>query len=245
MHTPSDSTSRTSSSLGALATRTGRGVRVAVIDSGVNVAHPHITRIAGGVTVGEEVEEGVYLDLLGHGTAVMAAIQEKAPGAEYFAVRVFYSTLTTNIDYLLRAIEWCVEKRVHIINLSLGTTNPAHVRRLSMAVAAAAKVGTIIVSAREANSTRSLPGTLPGVIGVGLDWDCPRETYHSRTTPAGLEWCTSGYPRDLPGMPRERNLHGVSFAVANITGFAACACEGLEERTYRSVCSVLTGFSMI
>ena len=245
MHRPSDSHSRSSTSLNAIAARTGRGVRIAVIDSGVNVGHPHIRGVFGGVTIGDEIEEGVYIDLLGHGTAVMAAIQEKAPSAEYYAVRVFRSSLSTHIEYLLKAIEWCIEKRVHVINLSLGTTNPAHERRLSMAVAATAKAGAIIVSAREANGARALPGTIPGVVGVGLDWDCPREAYRSRTTPAGLEWCTSGYPRDLPGLPREQNLHGISFAVANISGFVACACEGLEDRSYRSVCSALTGLSMI
>ena len=54
----------------------GRGVRVAVIDSGVNPRHPHISGIAGGASVfgPEQIEEGCFWDTLGHGTAVMAAI---------------------------------------------------------------------------------------------------------------------------------------------------------------------------
>jgi len=35
----------------------------------------------------------------------------------------------------------------------------------------------------------------------------------------------SGYPRPVPGVPPARNLHGISFAVANMTGFVARACE--------------------
>src|SRR5260370_24876404 len=93
--------------------RTGRGVRVAVIDSGVNASHPHIVSIAGGVTIGETVEPHMYLDMLGHGTAVMAAIQEKAPDAEYFAVRVFCSSLRTPLEFLLRALDVCLHRRVH------------------------------------------------------------------------------------------------------------------------------------
>lgn len=33
----------------------------------------------------------------------------------------------------------------------------------------------------------------------------------------------SGYPRPIPGVPPERNLKGISFAVANVTGVLARA----------------------
>lgn len=70
---------------------TGRGVRVAVIDNGVQTAHPPIGRVAGGVTIAGGGIDEPFTDRIRHGTAVMAAIQEKAPDAEYFAVRVFRS----------------------------------------------------------------------------------------------------------------------------------------------------------
>jgi hypothetical protein len=214
---------------------TGRGVRVAVIDSGVNAAHPHIGHVSGGVTIGEQPDEGVYVDLLGHGTAVMAAIQEKAPDAEYFTVRVFCNSLRTSIDSLVKGIEWCIEKHVHVINLSLGTANPTHKDRFLPLIARAAETGAILVSARDANGTLALPGSLPGVIGVSLDWDCPRESYYLK----GGEWFASGYPRSLPGVPPRRNLHGISFAVANMTGFIARAAEGIEDRSYEKVMAAL------
>src|SRR5258707_11640471 len=88
------------------AARSGRGVRIAVIDTGVNARHPHIVSLAGGLSVrpGGEIEEGECSDVLGHGTAVMAAIQEKAPQAEYFAIKVFHSSLRTTAECLLTAI---------------------------------------------------------------------------------------------------------------------------------------------
>ena len=43
-----------------------------------------------------------------------------------------------------------------------------------------------------------------------------------------MVYVASGYPRSLPGVPRERNLHGISFAVANMTGFVARACEASQ-----------------
>src|SRR5260370_25889842 len=214
--------------------RTGDGVRVAVIDSGVNALHPHIHGVAGGVTIGETMEE-TFTDLLGHGTAVMAAIQEKAPDGEYFAVRVFYSSLRTHVEFLLRAIEWCIERDIHVINLSLGTTNPDHAPRFETVIARAAERSALLVSALEAGGVPALPGALPGVIGVGLDWDCPREAYRYSRGGDSLAFYASCYPRSLPGMATGRNLHGLSFAVANLTGFVARACEGMPPRGCQSI----------
>ena len=214
--------------------KSGRGVRVAVIDSGVNAAHPHIKGLAGGITIGDEASPNTYIDLLGHGTAVMAAIQEKAPDADYFAVRVFRSSLRTHVDFLLQAIEWSIENGMHVVNLSLGTANAEHRARFEPMIARAARHGVLLVSAREADSRRALPGALPGVIAVGLDWDCPRWSYRYCRSERGLELYASGYPRSLPGVAKERNLHGISFAVANMTGFVVRACEGLASRTWAS-----------
>jgi hypothetical protein len=220
--------------------RTGRGVRIAVIDSGVSVPHPHIGVVAGGVSIDERGESRDYADnfadRIGHGTAVMAAIMEKAPGAEYFAVRVFQSSLRTRIEFLLRAIEWSIEQRVHLINLSLGTSNPERAERFAPLIARAAEAGAILVSAASA-----LPGSMPGVISVTEDRDCPRDEFRCVRTSQGLEFRASGYPRPIPGVPPERNLNGISFAVANLTGFAARACEGLENRSYESICAEMWG----
>jgi subtilisin family serine protease len=218
---------------------TGRGLRVAVIDSGVHASHPHIGAVGGGVTIGEQGEDSTYIDTLGHGTAVMAAIQQKAPEAEYFAVKVFHSELRASIDVIVRAIEWCFDHRMDVVNLSLGTSNATHAERFRQLVARAAQHGAILVSARDVNGIPALPGALPGVIGVSLDWDCPRDSYSCKQTPEGLQLCASGYPRSIPGVPQERNLHGISFAVANMTGFVARACEGMEDRSYESVRSAL------
>jgi hypothetical protein len=73
----------------------------------------------------------------------------------------------------------------------------------------------------------SLPGSLAGVIAVELDAGCPRDEYRIRD--GGFS--ASGYPRPVPGLPQEFNLKGISFAVANLTGFAARALEICEPRT--------------
>jgi subtilisin family serine protease len=169
----------------------------------------------------------------------MAAIQEKAPDAEYLAVRVFHNALRTSIESLVHAIEWSIAQGAHVINLSLGTVNPAHADRFAPLIQRAAEHGTILVSALEANGVHALPGSLPGVIGVNLDWDCPRESYRFNQTGSAIDWYTSGYPRDLPNVPRARNLNGISFAVANMTGFVIRAVDP-QNVTHEAVCSALT-----
>jgi subtilisin family serine protease len=218
---------------------TGQRLRVAVIDSGVHASHPHIGGVRGGVTIGEHGEESSYVDTLGHGTAVMAAIKEKAPQAEYFAVKVFQSELRAGVDVIVRAIEWCLDNRIDILNLSFGTCNAAHAGRFQPLVARAAQHGTILVSARKVNGIPAFPGSLPGVLGVCLDWDCQRDSYSCSQTPEGFELRASGYPRSIPGVPQERNLQGISFAVANMTGFVARACEGMKNRSYENVVAAL------
>ena len=154
----------------------GRGVRVAVIDSGVHVRHPHISAVAGGVSIGTDgaIERDSYVDRLGHGTAVMAAIQEKAPRAEYFAVQVFHNALRSSASSLLRAIEWSIEQRMDIVNLSLGTLNADYAEQFGRVVHRALASGVFLVSAREMNEQPCFPGCLPGVLGVNLDESCER-----------------------------------------------------------------------
>ena len=64
-----------------------------------------------------------WSDQLGHGTAVMAAIQEKAPDAEYTAVKLFHRSLRSSTARLFEALALAIEQRFDIVNLSLGTVN--------------------------------------------------------------------------------------------------------------------------
>ena len=205
----------------------GDGVRVAVVDSGVHAAHPHVGGVAGGVAIGSDGSEADdYVDRLGHGTAVAAAIREKAPGAGLFAVRVFGDRLTTSCGALVRAIEWATEHEARLVNLSLGTSNPAHEARLAAAVRRAAERGVLVVAARRSDGLRWLPGSVPGAIGVLLDWSCSRHSVRVGVDHQGDPvFSASGFPRPIPGVSPARNLGGISFAVANVTGMLARLLE--------------------
>ena len=207
------------------ASYTGRGVKVAIIDSGVNPAHPHVGGVVGGtrITSGDADGSTDYLDYIGHGTAVAGAIREKVPDAQLYAVKVFDRALTTNIEAIIKAIDWCTENEMDVINLSLGTVNVEHRKVIEQAVGRAAEKRTVLVAASEMSGKPSLPGCLPSVIGVVVDWQCARDSYDVSRSDDDPVFIASAYPRDIPGVPRERNMNGISFAVANMSGFVARA----------------------
>lgn len=203
-------------------------MRIAVIDSGVHPTHPHIDAghllpglcvLADG-TVLDGAEDA--LDKLGHGTAVTAAVQEQAPGAMILPIRVFRDGLRASARALAGGIRCAIEARVDLINLSLGTTNPAHADVFAALADEAAAAGALIVAAREAQGEPCWPGCLPQVLGVGLDWDIPRGS--PCLDASGQVVMASGYPRPIPGVSQQRNLYGISFAVAQVTGWIASNC---------------------
>ncbi len=204
-------------------------MRVAIIDSGVNQAHTHVRGVAGGVCLNAHGESGNYLDFVGHGTAVAGAIREKAPEALLYAVKVFDQRLRTNSETIIRAIEWSTENAMQVVNLSLGTVKQTLRERFEQAVARAVERNVVLVAAREVNGQITLPGCLTTVIGVELDWECPRETYRCRFDNSRPTFFASGYPRSIPGVRQERNLNGASFAVANMCGFVVRAKQAFPD----------------
>ncbi len=198
-------------------------VRIAIIDSGVHADHPHVNGVAGGVGIDSAGgEHDDYVDRLGHGTAVTAVIREKAPHAEIFAIKVFDTELAATAEALVAACDWAARHRIDIVNMSLGTKNPDHEHALAGAVARLRASGAMIVAAGEQAGTRWLPGALPEVLGVTLDWTLSRDDVKLAKHAGGrLTFRASGFPRPIPGVPPENNLKGLSFAVANATGFIA------------------------
>jgi hypothetical protein len=119
-----------------------------------------------------------------------------------------------------------------------------HRDRLTKAVARARAHGAIIVAANDDGGVRWLPGCLEDVVAVRADWTCARDVYAVEFVEDRPVLWTSPYPRDIPGVSRERNVNGVSFAVANASAFVARALEasaGAGRSTIATVFSTLEG----
>ncbi|HKB10724.1 MAG TPA: S8 family serine peptidase [Vicinamibacterales bacterium] len=224
---------------------TGRGVRVAILDSGVHATHPHVNGIAGGVAIGEDgTLRDDFTDRLGHGTAVAAAIREKAPDAELIAIKVFWRSLATDVRTIERAFDEALARGAQVINVSLGTTDMQHRDRFAAAVARAGAGGAIVVATDEDEGTRWLPGALDAVVPVRADWTRDRDSYALATVDGRTVVLASPYPRDIPGVPRERNINGVSFAVANASAFVARALEAGAEVNPESILGILAAHAL-
>ena len=96
-----------------------RRVRIGILDSGVHATHPHVGGLAGGITIGPHGSAAGYEDRLGHGTAVAALIHHVNPQPELVAVKIFDSKLATSLPTVIRAIDWCLEQEIDVINLSV------------------------------------------------------------------------------------------------------------------------------
>lgn len=150
---------------------TGKGIRVAVVDSGIDSNHPKVGPIAGGVHLiaaddPEVLETSDSHDTAGHGTACAGIIRSKAPDVQLFAVKIFDDSLSADGRALLEAVNWCIRNRMDVVNLSLGTTDVLFRDCLNRACRTAAERGIVLVAAEENTGRVSYPASLPDVIGV-------------------------------------------------------------------------------
>ena len=163
-------------------------VRVAVIDSGIDLGHPDLAqRVAGA----KSFVGGTPQDTRGHGTIVAGIIAAQldndvgiaglAPAAELLVAKVVAPDGTISVQAESRAIRWAVDHGARVVNVSLGglrdPRNPSrdtYSRLEQEAVAYAVKRGAVVVAA-VGNSDQaprtpwrfaSYPAALPHVLGV-------------------------------------------------------------------------------
>lgn len=208
-----------------LSRATGRGVGVALIDSGINAAHSHVGAVAGGVGLwladdGTVRENDTYTDQLGHGTALAGIVRAKAPQAELYAVRIFSQRLGAPIGLLEAGLSWAIAHKIKIINLSLGTNKPEHRARLSSLLEPAQAAGCILVAASPPGRADVWPAALPRVIGVAGDEQCGWNDYRYASDDP-VPFRAHSQPRPLPGLAQERNFRGHSFASAHVSAVLA------------------------
>lgn len=107
---------------------TGAGVKVAIVDSGIDRDHP---RVGGNVTrlvCPQPVEDGDPVmvddeagDLSGHGTACAGIVRGLAPDCELWSVRVLGGDISGTGPDLLAGLRWAIESGAQVINMSLST----------------------------------------------------------------------------------------------------------------------------
>jgi len=118
----------------------GAGVRVAIVDSGIEASHPWVGgRVCESYTLdkgehGYEVIPCESVDLIGHGTAVAGGIRRFAPDVDLIGVQVLGAGLRADSEGLVAALRWLVDQDVDVVNLSLSTMRVQLALRIGHAI---------------------------------------------------------------------------------------------------------------
>lgn len=133
--------------------RTGRGVRVAVVDSGIDTEHPDLKgKVRESVeAVAEdgriEFRPSTSGDQAGHGTACAGIITSIAPDVDLYSVKVLGPKASGSGDMFLVGLDYAIKQKFRVINLSLGTTKRDFFAPLHDLLDRAYQAGCIVVSA--------------------------------------------------------------------------------------------------
>jgi subtilisin family serine protease len=173
----------------ALGGATGKGVKVCVLDSGIESDHPAVGAVAGataisidedGNTIAELDTEG---DLCGHGTACAGVIRSIAPDAEIYSVRVLGAGFTGSGKVLLAGLRWAVEQDYDVINMSLSTTKKAFSELLRDIADIAYFKRTLLVASAHNMPVESFPWRFSSVISVGSHEEDDPLTFYANPDP--------------------------------------------------------------
>ena len=219
---------------------TGRGVKVAVVDSGIDPAHPRIGKIAGGVDISIGPHGHIrfgsdFTDLAGHGTACAGIIRRKAPEAGIYSIRIFDESLVVHARPLVAAIRWAMGQGMDVVNISLGTTE--FLDEVEEACREAVKRGIILIAAGHNEGLTSFPAAIPEVISVTGGKGFGRYEYFYRED---IECVARGDEQRLCWLNQKEVMKGgTSFAAPHITGMVALIREAHPGATVDTVRGVL------
>lgn len=205
----------------------GSGIRVCVLDSGVDGLHPQVAPIERAWQVVAEdgrvprVEECEPRDTAGHGTACAGIVRSIAPRVSLSSVKVLGDGKFGSAAALITGLAYAIEEGFDVINMSLSTSRPEFRSRLAeLCDRAYFRRCTLVVAAHNL-PIESFPWNFASVISVASHAEPDAMRYYYNATPP-VEFCARGVrvPVASPGGGTTRNT-GNSFAAPHIAGIAA------------------------
>jgi subtilisin len=223
----------------------GNGVRVCVLDSGIEPDHPLVGPLEGAVfvSVGEDgsaaVEEDHEGDLCGHGTACAGIIRSLAPECALFSVRVLGAGYTGSGEALLAGLRWAVEQGFDLVNMSLSTTKSRFAGVLHELADAAYFRRTVLIASAHNMPVESYPWRFSSVVSVGShESPDPLEFFYNPNPP--VEFFARGLDVEVSWLGGSRIVvTGNSFATPHMTGICALVLGEHPELTPFQLKSVL------
>lgn len=208
----------------------GSGIKVAILDTGIDRAHPDLmANVKGGYSVfTDSANNNPFFDGNGHGTHVagtVAAVQKDtgiigvAPSASLYAVKVLDNNGSGSYSGIAKGIEWAIANHMDIINMSLGSpyyssiieqyVNLAYYNYGMILVAAAGNSG----NSRGTGDSVEYPARFAAVIAVAaIDANNQRAYFSSTGKKVELS---------APGVNILSTIPGQSYAYYSGTSMAA------------------------
>jgi subtilisin family serine protease len=206
---------------------TGKGVKVAIVDSGVDASHPAVAGPISGYVSISQAPEGLsyntepHGDDYGHGTACAGIIRRVAPECDIYSVKVLGPNLLGQGMVFAAGVRWAIDNGMHVVNLSLGTTRKEFYALLHELADDAYFRNIVLVTAANNMTLPSYPSIYASVISVAShEVDDPYFFYYNPSPP--VEFGAPGIGVRVPWLKGQwiRGT-GNSYAAPHISGIVA------------------------
>ncbi len=207
---------------------TGRGISVAVVDSGIDASHPAVGAVDRAVALqwapeAEEVviTEGPHEDLFGHGTACAGIIRRAAPEATLWSVRVLGSRMTGKGVVFAAGLRWAISHGARVVNVSLSTRSEDYFALFHEIADEAAFAGVVLVCAANNVPAPTFPAQFSSVISVAAHDG--RDPFCLDANPAPpTDFGAPGIDLEVPWLSGGSIVStGNSLAAPHVTGLVA------------------------
>jgi subtilisin len=229
----------------ALGGATGEGVRVCILDSGVDSTHPLVGELESAVviSIGEDDEviadEDTDGDVSGHGTACAGIVRRHAPASKISSVRVLGSSFTGSGAVLLGGLRYAIEQGFDVINMSLSTTKKPFASILHELADSAYFKRTVLVASAHNMPVESYPWRFSSVISVGSHEESDALDFFYNPSPP-VEFFGRGVNVEVPWLGgRTLTVSGNSFATPHMSSICALILSKHPELTPFQLKSVL------
>ncbi len=242
---------------------TGKGVKVAVIDSGIDAQHADIKVVSGICTLSKNCPiNPSYDDDNGHGTHVAGVIAARknnyglvgvAPDVELYAVKAMSRTGGGNTTDIAKGVEWAINQKVDIINLSLTTFGSDQALKLLIEKAYYEGITIVAAAGNEGTSIQSdsvqYPAKYEEVIAVTATDGFKKKLTDASYGPevelsAPGDEISSTYPIELDLADGIQDgfitLSGTSMATPHVTGILALYKERFPSFTNKRLRELLS-----
>jgi subtilisin family serine protease len=205
----------------------GEGVKVAVLDSGIDATHPDVGPVQGYVAIREGEDRKLihdtaqHEDSYGHGTACAGVIRSLARHCELYSVKVLGGANTGKGRVFAAGLRWAIENGMDVCNLSLGTTKRDFFSIFHELADEAYFKNIVLVTAANNMPIPSYPSVYSSVISVASHSVQDPYTFYYNPKPP-VEFGALGIDVNIAWQNhKRRTMTGNSYASPHMTGLVA------------------------